>query len=166
VPDTKIVEAQLDQLDIVVQLWTELMKFHWERDDRFATREDAADKFMQYAQQYIERDDSMLLLAFVDDQPAGYVTARCAESPPVFVGNEVVILEDLIISQPFRRLGLGKILTQRVIEWAQSLGRDNVQLQVAECNPEGHKFWREMGFREVTRSMRFELGVNKGWDQK
>lgn len=163
---TEIVTAELHQLDVVVELWTELMLFHSDRDPRFRTRENAPALFRTYAQQYIERDDGILLLAFVDGKPAGYVTARCAEAPPVFLGNDVVILEDMVITERFRRHGIGRILTTRIIDWAKEQGKDNVQLQVAECNPEGMKFWREMGFREITRNMRYELGLNKDWDKQ
>ncbi len=161
----RIIEAEVEHLDIIVELWTQLMRFHSDRDSRFATIEGAADRFRDYAQQYIEREDGMLLLAFVGEDPAGYVSARCAESPPVFVGNEVVILEDMQVNESFRRMGIGRILTQRVIDWAKEMGRDNVQLQVAVCNPEGIKFWHEMGFHELTYHMRYELGVNVGWDK-
>ncbi len=166
VATTTIVEAKLEDLDIIIELWSELMQFHADRDERFETRETAPALFREHAKQYIEQDDGMLLLAYVDDQAAGYVTARCAESPPVFTGSEAVILEDMLIAKPFRRLGIGRMMTKRVIDWAQEQGRDNVQLQVAECNPEGIEFWREMGFREITRHMRYELGLHKGWDGK
>ncbi|MCB2213721.1 GNAT family N-acetyltransferase [bacterium] len=161
-----IIEADEQHLDTVVELWTELMQYHSERDVRFTSRKGAHVLFRDYAKQYIEREDGKLWLAFVDDQPAAYVTARFSTTPPVFVGQETVILEDMVVREPFRRMGLGRELTQRVIDWAQAESRDNVQLQVAEVNPEGQKFWREMGFRDITRVMRYELGVHKRWDEK
>ncbi len=161
-----IIDAEEQHLDAVVELWNELMQFHADRDVRFTTRKGAHVLFREHVKQYIERDDGKLWLAFVEDQPAAFVSARFSTTPPVFVGQESVILEDMVVLEAFRRMGLGRELTQRVIDWAQAEGRDNVQLQVAECNPEGQKFWNEMGFRDITRVMRYELGIHKGWDEK
>jgi len=94
----------------------------------------------------IARDDSEYLLAAAgDDEPAqGVVQVRYRWG--VWWDAEDCWLEDLYVSEAARGAGLGRALTEAVIERASARGCRRVELDVNTENPAALALYRSMGF--------------------
>ena len=91
----------------------------------------------------IGRDDSEYLLAG-DDEPVGVVQVRYRWS--VWWGAEDCWLEDLYVSDQARGRGVGRALTQAVIDRAAARGCRRVELDVNSENPAAMALYRSLGF--------------------
>jgi ribosomal protein S18 acetylase RimI-like enzyme len=91
----------------------------------------------------IGRDDAEYLLAG-DGEPQGVVQVRYRWS--VWWDAEDCWLEDLFVSDAARGMGLGRALTEAVLERARERGCGRVELDVNSENPPALALYRSLGF--------------------
>jgi ribosomal protein S18 acetylase RimI-like enzyme len=91
----------------------------------------------------IGRDDAEYLLAG-DDEPDAVAQVRYRWS--VWWDAEDCWLEDLYVSEQARGLGVGRALTQAVIDRATARGCRRVELDVNSENPAAMALYRSLGF--------------------
>ena len=91
----------------------------------------------------IGRGDSEYLLAG-DDEPVAVVQVRYRWS--VWWDAEDCWLEDVYVSEQARGLGVGRALTQAVIDRATARGCRRVELDVSSENPAAMALYRSLGF--------------------
>jgi ribosomal protein S18 acetylase RimI-like enzyme len=91
----------------------------------------------------IGRDDAEYLLAG-DDEPDAVAQVRYRWS--VWWDAEDCWLEDLYVSEQARGLGVGRALTQAVIDRATARGCRRVELDVSSENPAAMALYRSLGF--------------------
>ncbi|HUW49423.1 MAG TPA: GNAT family N-acetyltransferase [Sulfuricella sp.] len=70
------------------------------------------------------------------------ITASTAE------GCLVLILEDVIVAEPHRGGGLGRMLVNHVLGWAKQQGLPRVTLLADRDNGPAMRFYEKLGFRE------------------
>ena len=86
-------------------------------------------------------------IALVRDEPAGFVAWRVPAENPVTV-PESWELKRLWVRPSYRGLGLGRMLTQSVLDRARTAGRKAVYLDTApESMAHAHRLYLELGFR-------------------
>lgn len=61
-------------------------------------------------------------------------------------GGPVVLLEDVIIAQPYRGQGLGRKLVEHVLEWARRENFLRVTVLADSTNEAALNFYRQLGF--------------------
>jgi GNAT superfamily N-acetyltransferase len=89
-----------------------------------------------------------LLLAWVDD---GTLAGCCAVRPLISVDHpQASEMKRLFVRPPFRALGLGRQLAQRIIQQAQSLGYRCMLLDTLESMHAARALYAELGFGPVT----------------
>jgi ribosomal protein S18 acetylase RimI-like enzyme len=91
----------------------------------------------------IGRDDSEYLLAG-DDEPLGVVQVRYRWS--IWWHAEDCWLEDLYVRDQARGQGIGRALTQAVVDRARERGCRRVELDVNSENPTAISLYRSLGF--------------------
>jgi ribosomal protein S18 acetylase RimI-like enzyme len=92
----------------------------------------------------IARDDAEYLLAADGDEPQGVVQVRYRWS--VWWEAEDCWLEDLYVRDDARGKGLGRALTEAVLERARRRGCRRVELDVNSENPPALALYRSLGF--------------------
>ena len=83
------------------------------------------------------------LLAFADDEPAGFAVYFHTYS--TFLARRGMHLEDLYVSPEYRRLGLGTLLLRRVAAIAVERGCGRFEWLALDWNTDAHRFYEEMG---------------------
>jgi ribosomal protein S18 acetylase RimI-like enzyme len=105
--------------------------------------DDAA--FLASVERLIGRDDTEYLLAAAGDgPPRGVVQVRYRWG--IWWDAEDCWLEDLYVADDARGAGLGRALTEAVIERARERGCRRVELDVNTENPAAMRLYRSLGF--------------------
>jgi putative acetyltransferase len=88
--------------------------------------------------------DGRLLLAWSGDIAAGCVALRRLDAD----SGEV---KRLYVRPAFRGQGLGRALTETLVESARRIGYGRIVLDTLACMPDARRLYADMGFREIPR---------------
>jgi GNAT superfamily N-acetyltransferase len=73
-------------------------------------------------------------------------------------GGKVVLLEDVIVAKRFRGRGLGRLLVEKVCEWAKARGMPRLTLLADQANVNALAFYERLGFTpSVMRVLRKKI---------
>ena len=84
----------------------------------------------------------------------GFYAMRIESAPFVEIGG-------LVIDENNRRKGIGRILVQHVIEWANHMHVATVRVRCNTIRKEAHQFYHRIGFDELKEQKIFSRKVNK-----
>jgi GNAT superfamily N-acetyltransferase len=143
---TEIRKAVSEDLPVVLELWTELMDFHKDIDPLFTRSAQAADNFLKYIGESMEKDDSELFVAEVSGKLVGYVMANVSKYPPVFVQEKYGMISDAAVTASFRRRGTGEALVAAAADWFREKGISRMEMRMLNANSVSGAFWEKMGF--------------------
>jgi GNAT superfamily N-acetyltransferase len=147
-------EANVDDLETIVQMWDTSRKFHEELDSRLAMIDDASSKVGDHYKEQLASENSLFYLAFVDSQAAGYAGFLLHKTPPIHIESQVGFIDSLFVYEDYRKHGIGSHLVNLGIEWFKKQEINIVQLSVASKNPIGIEFWEKCGFTDIMKRMR------------
>jgi len=91
-----------------------------------------------------KRSDVHVVLAFVDDEPAG--VAICIEGFSTFACQPLLNIHDLGVAEKFRGQGISKKLIRQVEQVALGLGCCKITLEVLEGNQLAQGLYKSSGF--------------------
>lgn len=151
--------AQRRDVEAIVDLWAEMMHLHGGLDDRFRFAADAPRAMDQHVRRCLRSRQARVFVADAGGALVGYVLAELHVRLPIYPVGRYGFVSDLIVHEPYRRRGIGKLLAERAIAWLRSEGVTSAELYAAEANPDAVAFWRAMGFRSYLKMMRKELVV-------
>lgn len=86
--------------------------------------------------------DGCILLAFYDNNPAGCAALRKLE-------QGICEMKRLYVRPEFRGLGIGKMLSQMIIDEASRIGYDKMRLDTLASMKEAISIYRKLGFHNV-----------------
>jgi ribosomal protein S18 acetylase RimI-like enzyme len=96
---------------------------------------------------YIESEDSMLILAFVDGEYAGNCSfsggkrKRARHRAGIGIG----------ILDKYTNFGLGRLMLENLIDKIEELGYEQIELKVIDSNDRARHLYRSLGFKEFGR---------------
>jgi GNAT superfamily N-acetyltransferase len=108
------------------------------------------------------RKSAHIVLAFVEDQPAGLII--CLEGFSTFACQPLLNIHDAIVSLPYRGQGLSKMMLQAVEQIAIDLGCCKLTLEVLEHNYIAQKAYQSFGFDSY--QLNPEMGKALFWEKK
>ena len=108
------------------------------------------------------RKTAHVIIAFVEDKPAGLVT--CLEGFSTFACQPLLNIHDVIVSAPYRGQGLSKLMLQAAEQIAIDLGCCKLTLEVLEHNHIAQKAYRSVGFNGY--ELNPEMGKALFWEKK
>ncbi|AMP00868.1 acetyltransferase family protein [Collimonas arenae] len=90
------------------------------------------------------RSDIHVVLAFVDDEPAGL--AICIEGFSTFACQPLLNIHDLTVAGKFRGRGISRLLIRQVEQVALGLGCCKITLEVLSGNQPARALYQSTGF--------------------
>jgi GNAT superfamily N-acetyltransferase len=108
------------------------------------------------------RKTARVIIAFVEDKPAGLVT--CLEGFSTFACQPLLNIHDVIVSASYRGKGLSKLMLQAAEQIALDLGCCKLTLEVLEHNHIAQKAYRSFGFNSY--ELNPEMGKALFWEKK
>ena len=106
---------------------------------------------------------SNFMLAYVDQEPAGYAKVKANRIPPGVSSTPALEIERIYARQEFLGKNIGKALMEACLEFARTNGYEMVWLGVWEKNLRAIRFYEKWGFT-VFGSHLFMLGTDPQTD--
>jgi GNAT superfamily N-acetyltransferase len=152
--------AKLQDIDALCCLYGEFHEFHVKGvPDRLVglgepERHDTPELRKEIAK-IIKNEDSEIFLSLVDNQVVGFaeVYLRNDKPNPARVAYKYGHLQSLLVSEVFRRKGVGEKLLEAAENWAKVRGATEMRLDIWEF-PEGPlRFYEKTGYSTLRRKL-------------
>ena len=149
--------ARTKDIDTIVELWKEMMDFHFERDRHFARSSTGHEAFAKFVAEHIEKEESLVLVAEEGDAIVAYCIATISNRPPVFETTRYGAIYDLLVTRSRRRQGIGKRLVHEIERWFSQQGIHRIEARVSTRNEVSTQFWRKIGYEPYTETVFREI---------
>ena len=117
---------------------------------------DAA-RALAFLTERVERCESVLLVAFGDERPVGFVqlypgfsSVRAARS---------FVLNDLYVDPDWRRTGAGRALVEAATDHARGAGATSLSLQTGAANHAAQALYERLGWTRESRFLDYGLSL-------
>jgi GNAT superfamily N-acetyltransferase len=137
----------LTHLDVVARLFDQYRGFYGQPSDPALARD--------FIRERMERDESVILLAWVDDAAVGFTQLYPAFSS--VSASRVWILNDLFVLPEARRMGVARALLSSAAEFARADGALRLELETDHDNASAQALYRAMGWVPYDGTLRFRL---------
>jgi len=142
-------------LEIIGDLWVELMDFHAGIDSRFRIPVNSRTGYIRILHNALHDEHYRVLVAEWGGTIVGYIMGNIAENPPI--NPRFGFIDDLCVTTVHRRAGIGARLVRALCQWFRERGLTSVQLNVAHLNPVSQAFWRKQGCADFLDRMWMNL---------
>ncbi|MHA2249962.1 MAG: GNAT family N-acetyltransferase [Candidatus Kariarchaeaceae archaeon] len=97
----------------------------------------------EFFKEKLEDDDTVLFLAYVNNEPAGYLTVtKSNEDDKETLSDEsTAMIIDTYIQPQYRDLGIGKRLLQNCITWCKKEEYKRIHVDFESANLHARRFW-------------------------
>ena len=144
---TVVRRTGLTHLDVVARLFDQYRGFYGQPSDPALARD--------FIRERMERDESVILLAWVDDAAVGFTQLYPAFSS--VSASRVWILNDLLVLPEARRKGVARALLSSAAEFARADGALRLELETDHDNASAQALYRAMGWVPYDGTLRFRL---------
>lgn len=146
--DVKIRNAKKADVSLILDLLYQMQR------PRPKTKSEKA-KFIQQITKYISAHDSQIIVAVADSKIIGFLSM-------VFLWrlnrvNLELYIPELVVSQNYRRLGVGRSLMQEAIAIGKNKNCFRIRLESGNQRKGAHGFYTRLGFRQESLSFNLEL---------
>ena len=116
----------------------------------------------KYDEQELETmlgDDSKPIFVFDDEMVLGYAFCQVFEvtNNQLLEDIKTLYIDDICVDENARGKHVGKALYEHVLEYARSIGCNNITLNVWEGNEPAQRFYRDMGMQVQKTTMEIIL---------
>ena len=141
-PDAiEVVRATVSDVPVILQMIRDLAEYERMADEVVATEPGLRESL------FGPRPDAEVLIAYTDEQPAGF--ALYFHNYSTFVGRRGLYLEDLFVKPAFRGRGIGKRLLVELARIAIDRGCGRFEWTVLDWNEPAIGFYKSLGARSM-----------------
>ena len=141
----------------ILELWKELMDFHKERDPIFSRSATGHEQFTEYLMKNIQNEDFYVFVADDDEDLIGYCMVKISTYPPVLEEQRYGEIENIAVSEKYRRSRVGERLLNEARKWYCEKGVHRVEAKVSKINKVSTGFWAKMGFTPYLETVFMEI---------
>lgn len=136
---TTIIEANLNNIAEVAPLFDQYRMFYGQESNEQAAKEFLVER--------IQKEESIIFLAYFNDKPAGLTQLYTSFSSVSL--QAVFILNDLYVSQAYRKKGIGEALLNRAKELCREKKYKGLALETDIENP-AQQLYEKLGWKKDT----------------
>lgn len=148
--DFTIRPGRRDDAPAAARLWMQSAEEHAVHDPVYTTAPGAERVMRRFLADLASSGHTFLFVAEIGERTVGFISGELREGSPTFRAKSWASVDDVFVEPEHRNLGVGHALIESVRGWAKERGADGISLQVAAANERARKFYREMGFREIS----------------
>src|SRR5882762_9611250 len=146
-----IIEASVEHLDVLVPLFDSYRVFYRQPSDPAGAR--------RFLTERIARRESVIYLAMVEAEPAGFVQLYPSFSSARM--QRLWILNDLYVASDARRQGVGQALLDRSRRLAEETGAQGLTLSTAVDNAPAQRLYEGRGWMRDREFYVYTLSVGQ-----
>jgi len=111
---------------------------------------------LQNIEEVIKSKDHTAFAALDKNKMVGWIGAAHTIMLEVMPHCEI---NGLVIDENYRGKGVGKLLIERVKQWAKEKGNNKISLRCNVVRIEAHQFYEHIGFNKIKQQTNFVLEV-------
>ena len=150
-------KATIEDTSQIVQLWLGLSEMHAAMEPMWETVGNAEEIHEAHLKTILAKDNYHIVVAESENKIVGFSTLLLSNRPDVFLKKLSASIQDTCVKSEYRKTGIGKQLTEALINIAREKGVEMITLGVAVDNEVGNVFWKEMGFKPTVNQMAMYL---------
>ncbi len=158
--DVLIRPAKLQDIEALYSLYKNFHEFHVRGiPDRLVSLGESENyetpKIRRELEKIISDVNSEIFLALVDNQAAGFAEVYIREDKPnpARVAYKHGHLQSLLVTEVFRRHGVGEKLLETTERWAKEKGATEMRLDIWEFAEGSLGFYEKTGYRTLRRKL-------------
>jgi GNAT superfamily N-acetyltransferase len=156
--DLVLRHATVEDLDRIQPMWQALYQHQFEHGMLLRLPDGAYDAWLKSIQPFLGRFASVVL-AELNGEMVGFVAGRIRTLPPYFGSATIGAISEVFVSNQHRSRGIGQRLLAFALEWFAEQQITRVELQVVAGNPDGIRFYRQLGWHEELLQMVWTPGA-------
>ncbi|MFK7845663.1 MAG: GNAT family N-acetyltransferase [Rhodothermales bacterium] len=106
-------------------------------------------------------DHTCFVLVNNTDEAIGFLELSLRNIVDGCLTSPVAYIEGQFVHADYRGQGLGRLLTEKAIEWAKEQGCTEIGTDALLTNEKAQVFHRQMGFEEVDRVVAFRMDIGE-----
>jgi ribosomal protein S18 acetylase RimI-like enzyme len=148
-------KATADDYISMCDLFNEIDALHREALPAIFQKPIGAVREKDYYLGLIADENVALLVAEAGENLVGFVHAIIRDAPalPVFVPRRYANVDSIVVKSGFQNHGIGRILMDKMQEWASAQGSTSIELNVYEFNETAISFYERLGYQTFSRKM-------------
>jgi len=148
-------QAVLADIENLYALFSPVDQMHREAHPEIFKQADYPEEIKDYYRACIRDQSSVIIIAISNNKVIGGVVCSLETAPevPILVPRTVACIENIAVSQSYRKKGVGRLLVEAVQEWASLRDATAIELTVWEFNQDAARFYNELGFQPYRRRM-------------
>ena len=156
-------KATADDYNSLCKLFDEIDALHRDHLPHLFQKPGGAAREQDYYLGLIADENVALLVAEADEKLVGFGHTIVRDTPvfPVFVPRRYAIAEGIVVKSGFQNHGIGRILMDKMQEWATTKGATSIELNVYEFNETAISFYERLGYQTLSRKMSKEITKDK-----
>lgn len=144
----QIREATLDDLEILLDLWTEFSNYlNQVEPDFFQPKANAKEIYRQILNSQLIDDHVLVVIAFFDGTPIGYHITSICYPKQVFIQEPYGHISDLYLKAEYRGEKLGQRLVDFSLKWLESNQISKVSVKPFLSKSQAISFWQKNDFK-------------------
>jgi GNAT superfamily N-acetyltransferase len=146
--------ARLADVELLAPLFDAYRQFYDAASDLRAARDFLAERLL--------RDESVILLATVEARVGDPTVAGFAQLYPTFSSlalGRAVVLNDLFVTPPCRRLGIARLLVTESMVYARRAGAVRIEIATHYTNRDALALYESEGFARDTEFVHLERAL-------
>ena len=136
----------------IIELWKVLRDYHVRHlgynDEICRHRKNAVSIYKRHVTQKIRARNYAIFVAESDGKVVGHTIVRISKSPPIYVYNRKVYVDELVVDKKYRGKGVGKKLLKQAEKWGKKKGLSLFSLHVAIKNKNAISLYKKFGLKE------------------
>ena len=156
-------KATADDYNSLCKLFDEIDALHRDHLPHLFQKPGGVAREQDYYLGLIADENVALLVAEADEKFVGFGHTIVRDTPvfPVFVPRRYAIVEGIVVKSGFQNHGIGRILMDKMQEWATTKGATSIELNVYEFNKTAISFYERLGYQTLSRKMSKEIKKDK-----
>ena len=152
-------KATADDYDPMCELFDEIDAWHRDNLPHIFQKPGSPARERDYCLALIADENVGLFVAETGTELVGFVHAMVRDAPPmpIFVPRHYVIVDSIVVRSSYQYQGTGRMLMNKIQDWALTKGASSLELNVYEFNESAISFYKKLGYQTLSRKMSKDL---------
>jgi ribosomal protein S18 acetylase RimI-like enzyme len=148
-------KATSTDYDTLCELFEEIDSLHSDNLPHIFQKPDGAPRERDYYLGLISDENIALFVAEAGNKLVGFIHAIIKDAPPIpiFVSRCYAVIDGVLVKSEFQNQGTGRMLMDKIQEWAIAKNATSIELNVFEFNQSAISFYEKLGYQTLSRKM-------------